>query len=112
MTARDAHQEPLLDVNHAARLARRSPETVRRWVWSGKLAARRQGRRLMISHDDLAAVVAEHGASTAPTLAEWATTARRALAAPGQATVGSAADLVLDDRRHRTAGTTGSRAGR
>ncbi len=39
--------EDLLDVRRAAALAGRHPETVRRWVWSGRLAARRQGNRLL-----------------------------------------------------------------
>lgn len=71
MTAPSHALEPTLDVGAAARLARRSPETVRRWVWSGKLAASRHGRRLVFARDDLAALLITLGADTSPiTLAE------------------------------------------
>src|SRR2546427_10724460 len=100
--ARTDPEDVMLDVNEAARVAGRSPETVRRWVWSGKLAARRQGRRLMISRDDLAALIADTGAQAGLTLAEWAATTRQALATSEGPARGSAADLVLTDRRHRS----------
>ena len=95
----------MLDVNEAARVAQRSPETVRRWVWSGKLAAQRRGHKLMIAPSDLAALLASHDTgSTKVTLAEWAATARGAMSASGRPPRGSAADLVLGDRRRRSEG--------
>jgi|GraSoiStandDraft_29_1057270.scaffolds.fasta_scaffold210032_3 excisionase family DNA binding protein len=95
--------ESTVDVNEAARMVGRSPETVRRWIWSGKLAAQKQGRRLMIPRHELAAFVAElDGAEAGLTLAEWAAAARQALVASGGPTRGSAADLVLADRRRRS----------
>jgi hypothetical protein len=39
----------MIDVRCAAALVRRHPETVRRWVWSGRLAAQRQGNRLLMA---------------------------------------------------------------
>src|SRR6266550_6366864 len=82
--------ESTVDVNEAARMVGRSPETVRRWIWSGKLAAQKRGRRLMIPRDELAAFVAElDGAEAGLTLAEWAAAARQALVASGGPTRGS-----------------------
>src|SRR2546421_439833 len=93
----------MLDVNEAARVAGRSPETVRRWVWSGKLAAQRRGRRLMVSRDDLSAHIADHNRAEASlTLAEWAAGARRPFVASGGPARGSAADFVLAARHHRS----------
>ena len=103
LTAPDDPGEGTVDVNEAAAAVGRSPETVRRWIWSGKLAAQKQGRRLMISRHELAAFVAEHDrAEVSLPLAEWAAAARQALAASGHPTLGSAADLVLEDRRRRS----------
>lgn len=90
----------MLDVQEAAQLAARSPETIRRWIWSGRLAAKRSGRRLLIARDDLAALVAEDGA--VGTLAEWGEDARCALTSSAGTKHRSAADLVLADRRERS----------
>src|SRR5215467_6806891 len=103
MLAADGSGEGMLDVNEAARVAGRSAETVRRWIWSGKLTARREGRRLMISRDELTALLAGQGRADAGlTLAEWAAAARQALFLSGGLARGSAADLVLADRRSRS----------
>ena len=37
----------VLPVRQAAEYAGRTAETIRRWVWSGRLPARRHGNRLM-----------------------------------------------------------------
>src|SRR5260370_26493585 len=94
-----------LDVEEAARLARRSAETIRRWVRSGKLAASRQGRRLVIARDDVTAA-AQNDTDPAVTLADWAASARRSLTSAQHPTRGSAADLVLGDRRQRSESPT------
>jgi hypothetical protein len=99
-------REEMIDVRRAALLAGRHPETVRRWVWSGRLAARRQGNRLLVARGDVEALA---GAGRAVSgLAEWA--ARAQAARPGRADrrVRSAAELVLEDRRQRSR----TRAGR
>jgi len=107
----DAEAVELLDVRRAAVLAERHPETVRRWVWSGRLRARRQGNRLLVARRDVEALAAE-SAQRVLSLAAWADRARAALE---QSTLGgparSAADLVTEDRRQRS-DTTGARAGR
>jgi helix-turn-helix protein len=97
----------LVDVLEAARLAGRSPETIRRWIWSGRLAAQRRGNRHVMWKDD---VVALSGMISRPvmTLAEWASTVRSAAEGSPREASESAADLVLEDRRHRSA-TEGAR---
>jgi len=101
----------MLDVQRAAALVGRHPETVRRWVWSGRLAARRQGNRLLIARADVEAL-AEIGGRLLTTLAAWADHARMARdAARAQGSGRSAADLVLADRAHRSP-VGGPRAGR
>lgn len=100
----------LVDVQEAAVVAGRSPETVRRWVWSGRLRARKVGRRLMIVRNDLDALISVQSGGRPGTLADWlrevedlhrASTERRP----------SAADLVITDRTRRSAGVV-RRAGR
>lgn len=54
--ARTLLQE-LLTVLEAARVSRRNPETVRRWVWHGKLRARKLGNQLFIERLDLEALL-------------------------------------------------------
>jgi hypothetical protein len=80
----------MVDVREAAAIVHRSPETIRRWIWSGRVVARRQGNRLLIARRDLTG-----GAPLpqAPSLAEWERRLPSAAATPG-----SAADLVLADR--------------
>lgn len=40
-------------VREAARECRRSPETIRRWIWDGKLPARKVGNQLFVRRADL-----------------------------------------------------------
>ncbi|MGH2707129.1 MAG: helix-turn-helix domain-containing protein [Actinomycetota bacterium] len=106
MTELASHQQAdtLLDVRAAARLVKRSPETIRRWIWSGRLPARRRGNRLLVSRDDLTALVRQRGNDPALSLSEWAAAARLALDQSACRARGSAADLILEDRRHRSGG--------
>ncbi len=97
----------MLDVQETARLAGRTPETVRRWIWSGRLTARRHGGKLLLSRQDVDDLVAGAAATPVMTLAAWAEAVggqRRAGALGGAAATTSAADLVLDDRAGRQAG--------
>lgn len=92
--------DDLLDVRSAASLVGRHPETVRRWVWSGRLAARRRGNRLLMARADVQAAAGE--GSLAIGLAEWADRARSLRGEAGTRGAGdTAADLVLDDRGRR-----------
>jgi excisionase family DNA binding protein len=90
----------MVDIPEAARLVRRSPETIRRWVWSGSLPSVRSGRKHYVTKIDLLsrAQGASGGDPSRSTLAEWA------VSAPAQTGAGagaSAADLVLADRDRR-----------
>ena len=102
MTEAVANEE-MVDVRRAALLAGRHPETVRRWVWSGRLSARREGNRLMVARRDVEALAGREGL---PSLAEWAARAQVARAqTKGRGR--SASDLVLDDRRQRSRARAG-----
>lgn len=84
----------------ARRRSGRHPETVRRWVWSGRLAARRKGNRLLMARADVAALAIQRG--TVIGLAEWADRARAARQSAEAGGSGrSAAELVLEDRAYR-----------
>ena len=90
----------MVDIPEAARLAHRSPETIRRWVWSGSLASVRSGRKHYVAKVELLARAqgASGGDLMRSTLAEWA------ISAPPQTGAGtgaSAAGLVLADRDYR-----------
>jgi excisionase family DNA binding protein len=50
-----------LSVREAARISRRSEETVRRWIWSGKLPARKLGNQYFIDPAELQAALGEGG---------------------------------------------------
>jgi excisionase family DNA binding protein len=63
----------MLTVPEAARRAGKNPETVRRWIREGKLAARKVGTQHTIDEEDLAAFLrADDEMLPLPT--EWATT--------------------------------------
>lgn len=63
------NEERLLTVREVARACNRSEETVRRWIWSGKLPARKLGNQLFIAATD---VPGAEVASTTPRVAEAA----------------------------------------
>jgi Helix-turn-helix domain len=95
-----------LDVKAAARLAGRTAETIRRWVWSGRLSARKRGSRLVVSRGDVEALAGARKGSL--TLAEWAALAEAAM--PTRRGRGaSAADLVIEERGRRLEGVAGHR---
>jgi excisionase family DNA binding protein len=100
--AHNAAEQDVLDVRRAAALAGRHPETVRRWIWTGRLAARRQGNRLLVARADVEAL-AETGQGPVADLAAWAERAGAARA-NGSGSGCSAADLVIQDRALRSGG--------
>jgi excisionase family DNA binding protein len=59
----------MLTVPEAARKVRRDPETVRRWIRSGKLRSQRIGTQHLIDENDLAPFEAEP--ESAPLPKEW-----------------------------------------
>ena len=62
----------MLTVPEAARRTRRDPETVRRWIRSGKLRATRIGTQHLIDEKDLAHLT---DAATLPVPSSWNRTA-------------------------------------
>lgn len=88
----------MLDIRAAAGLTGHHPETLRRWAWTGRLAARRRGNRLYVAGAGVEALAGGRGARRAAGLREWAQAAR-ARNRPGAG--GSAAGLVLEYRRSR-----------
>lgn len=97
----------MLDVRETAQVAGRTPETVRRWIWSGRLTARRHGNKLLVARVDVDDLVRGGAAPQVLSLSEWADAVEGArltgsLGEPGAE--GSAVDLVLDDRASRQAG--------
>lgn len=98
----------MLDVREAARLVRRTPETVRRWVWSGRIPARKTGNRLLLPRSDVLAVAGTTSSEperSAVTLQAWKELAAGQARRGGRG--GSARDLVLADRAGR--GDAGAR---
>jgi excisionase family DNA binding protein len=61
----------MLTVPDVARRVGRDPETVRRWIRSGKLKARKVGTQHVVEEDDLAAVLADNDDQLLPD--DWRT---------------------------------------
>jgi excisionase family DNA binding protein len=95
-----------LDVRAAARLAGRTTETIRRWVWSGRLSARKRGSRLLVSRDDVEALAGLRDGSLS--LGEWAAQAETAMRSRRRKGI-SAADLVIEERIRRLDGVAARR---
>jgi excisionase family DNA binding protein len=95
------HVADELDVIAAASVAGRSAETVRRWVWSGRLRAHKRGNKLLIDRSDLERLIKASAGRKSLTLAEWLQTLEQSALKSG-ASARSAADLVLADRRARS----------
>jgi excisionase family DNA binding protein len=91
----------MLTVRDAADEVGRTPETIRRWVWSGRLPASKRGNRLTVARDDLERVA---GRASRSDLAAWVDQLTAQRAGEAQAETRSAADLVLADRRRRSSG--------
>lgn len=90
----------MLDVREAAQLAERTPETVRRWVWSGRVDAVKQGNRLLVARDQIIRLRGREGdGDRRLSLREWAADA--AAQANGRRGT-TASDLVLSDRASRS----------
>lgn len=87
-----------LTILEAAQLVHRSPETVRRWAWTGRLKARKNGKRLMVLRRDVEALAGAE--ATSLSLADWAKLADKVLHRRRRGGR-SSADLVLADRRER-----------
>jgi excisionase family DNA binding protein len=51
-----SNEDDLMTVREVARACQRSEETVRRWIWSGKLRARKLGNQLFVKREDVEAL--------------------------------------------------------
>jgi excisionase family DNA binding protein len=92
-----------LDVVAAAAVAGRSAETVRRWVWSGRLRAHRRGNKLLIARADLDRLLGSRGIEGAVSLADWLAAIESSGLKKGPRGA-TAADLVIEERRLRSLG--------
>lgn len=101
-----------LTVRQAAGRAHRAEETIRRWIWSGKLPARKLGRGYQVRTTDLDAVAGGLTASRKPDtrefgLAQWLDEFWRWREGNGVPVRGGTGQLVVEDRAERS-GLAGS----
>lgn len=88
----------MVDVREAAHLSRRTPETIRRWVWSGRLRSVKNGNKLFVARADVAPASAGGTVEASGlSLGEWAKLLPTADGGAGS----SARELVLEDRDAR-----------
>ncbi len=88
----------MVDVQEAALIAQRDPETIRRWVRSGRLAARRRGNRFLVARVDVERLAGVRTSRPRMSLAVWQQHVAGVRVTTGGASSPTAADLVLDDR--------------
>lgn len=93
-----------LTVREAARRVNRAEETIRRWIWTGKLPARKLGQSYQVRESDLDAVAASVPAPREPELrlGEWVSVVRAWRAGNDVPTQGGAGQLVIEDRAQRS----------
>jgi excisionase family DNA binding protein len=92
-----------LDIAAAAEVAGRSAETLRRWVWSGRLRARKRGNKLLIARSDLDRLLGSSGIAGTLSIADWVAAIESSGLKQGPRGA-TAADLVLEERRLRSLG--------
>jgi excisionase family DNA binding protein len=97
-----------ISVRQAAQRAQRSEETIRRWIWSGRLPAHKRGNsyRIDVAHLDRVALVYDladegHAGVRSESLGEWLDDLDRWKQGLSVAPGASAADLVIEDRHAR-----------
>ena len=96
-----------ITVREAAHRVHRSPETIRRWIWSGRLPATKRGNTYYVDIVHLQGLVVEmglteHQAETdRPSLAEWLAEVDRWKSGLDLPIRETASDLVIEDRRAR-----------
>jgi excisionase family DNA binding protein len=97
-----------LTVREAARRARRSEETIRRWIWTGRLPAVKRGTSYRIDVVHLEEVIVElesdvhmRGAEPNARLLAWLDEVAEWKAGLATKPGASAADLIIEDRRAR-----------
>jgi excisionase family DNA binding protein len=96
-----------LTVRGAAQRVGRAPETIRRWIWSGKLRARKRGNVYYVREGELDAVAAgsavrsDQPARPGSTLSDWVREVEQWHSRSGFSNRGSAVELLLEDRAER-----------
>jgi excisionase family DNA binding protein len=97
-----------LTVREAAQRAHRSEETIRRWIWSGRLAAHKRGNSYRIDVVDLDQIAVaydpadgRHAAGSRESLGAWLDDLDRWKQGLSVTSGASAADLVTEDRHAR-----------
>ncbi len=63
MVSPHGEQDNLISVKDAAKECGRNPETVRRWIWSGKLQSEKLGNQLFVKRSALASFCRENEAA-------------------------------------------------
>ena len=101
VSTQPTREDDVLDVRQASELVGRHPETIRRWIWSGRLPASKRGNRHFVAAADVMAASGEDQGKL--TLAEWAEKARglREEAAERDGPVENVADMIRQDREDR-----------
>jgi len=100
-----SEQEKIISVRKAAQQCGKNPETIRRWIWAGKLPAEKLGNQLFVKETALLEYVAGC-AGKAGTMAEFSQRARsfrNKLASRGYTPVDSAA-VINEAREERLRG--------
>lgn len=67
-----------ITVPEAARRVGRNPETIRRWIWSGKLASEKVGTQHLVEEDDLEGLAGPRRATPPGAWQQWARSVERA----------------------------------
>lgn len=96
-----------LTVREAAQRVHRAEETIRRWIWTGRLPARKLGNRYQVDVQDLEAVAAGVPAPRKSSdldvgLGEWVVAVKAWRAGVDVPPAGGAGRLVIEDRRERS----------
>jgi len=97
--------EELIGVREAARECGRNMETVRRWIWAGKLPAEKLGNQLFIRRSDFASfcretAVREYEVERKPDFLERAIALRNKMKARGVKPI-DAGELIRKMRKER-----------
>jgi excisionase family DNA binding protein len=91
-------KDNLISVREAAKECGRNMETVRRWIWGGKLPAQKLGNQLFIKRSDFASfcretVVREYKAEAKPDFLERAIALQKKLRARGVRPINAAEEI-------------------
>ncbi len=94
-------------MREAAQRVHRAEETIRRWIWTGKLPARKFGKGYQVHESDLDAIAAGVPAPRQPSetelsLGDWVAAVKAWRATNDVSPYGGAGQLVIEDRAERS----------